>query len=180
MCSPITANEIISKINKLKNNRSQGVDGFPGEYYKIFVSELAPILCQIYNYALNKGDPPKSLSEAIITVIHKDGKDPTQCMSYRPISILLCQDLKILTSILANRIQRYIQKLVKPDQTGFITGCQGTNNVRRALNLQCIAADREIPSVLLSLDTEKAFDRLDETFLEQTHTHMGFNQTFLS
>lgn len=179
MCSPITVKEIIGIIKNLKNSKSPGADGFSGEYYKVFVDELAPILCRVYNYALNEKNPPKTWSEAIISVIHKDGKDPTQCMGYRPIS-LLCQDLKILTSILANRIQIHICKLVNPDQTGFITGRQGTNNVRRALNLQSIASDRDTPSMLLSLDAEKAFDRLDWIFLKETLAHMGFNETFLS
>lgn len=155
------------------------ITGFPGEYYKIFVNELAPISCKVYNYALDKRDPPKSWAEAVITVIHKEGKDPTQCTGYRPIS-LLCQDLKILTSILASKLQRNICKLANTDQTGFINGRQGTNNVRRALNLQFIASGRKTPSMLLSLDAEKAFDRLDWTFLEQTMAHMGFNETFLS
>lgn len=75
----------------------------------------------VYNYALNSGDIPKSWSEAIITVLHKEGKDPINCTSYRPIS-LLCVDYKILTSILATRIQNYIKKLVEREQTGFIRG----------------------------------------------------------
>lgn len=108
-------------IAKLRNNKSPGADGYAGEYYKIFENELTPILCKVYNYALNSGDIPKSWSEAIITVLHKEGKDPINCTSYRPIS-LLCVDYKILTSILATRIQNYIKKLVKREQTGFIRG----------------------------------------------------------
>ena len=178
MCSPITVEEIVDSIGKLKNIRSPGIDGYSGEYYNVFVNELAPVLCRVYNYALDEGDPPKSWSEAIITVIDKEGKDPTQCMGYRPIS-LLCQDFKLLTSILAS-IQRCIRKLVHPDQTGFIAGRHGTNNVRRALNLQSFAAGRKTPSMLLSLDAEKAFDRLDWTFLQRTLSHMGFGQTFIN
>lgn len=132
--SPITKEEIKKSIMKLKNNKSPGVDGLPGEYYKVFEKELTPILHKVYNYALSEGVPPRSWSEAIISVIHKEGKDATLCTSYRPIS-LLCVDLKILTAIIANRIQNHIRKLVKPDQTGFITQRQGTDNVRRALNL---------------------------------------------
>lgn len=163
MTRPITGEEIKDSILKLKNNKSPGVDGLPGEYYKMFVQELTPLLSKVYNYALTEGDPHASWSEAIISVIHKDGKDPTLCTSYRPIS-LLCVDLKILTSIISNRIQSFIRKLVKPDQTGFITQRQGTDNVRRALNLQSLAQKRNTPSMLLSLDAEKAFDRVDRAF----------------
>lgn len=45
------------------------------------------MVCQTYNYALEKGDPPKSRAEAVRTV--KAGKDPTQCTGYRPISLKL-------------------------------------------------------------------------------------------
>lgn len=176
LAEPITEAEIRETIAKLKNNRSPGTDGFSGEYYKCFVNELTPILCKVYNYTLNSGDPPKSWSEAIIAVLQKEGKDPVQCTSYRPIS-LLCVDYKILTSILATRIQNYIKKLIKPDQTGFIIGRHGTNNIRRALNLQSIAARNRTPSMLLSLDAEKAFDRVDWLFLEQTLLEMGFGET---
>lgn len=71
LSSPITVKEIIDSISKLKNSKSPGVDGFPGEYYKIFVNEPAPILCRVYNYALNERDPPKTWAGAIVTVIHK-------------------------------------------------------------------------------------------------------------
>ena len=176
--SPITEEEIKDSIRNLKNNKSPGPDGYAGEYFKVFIEELTPLLCRVYNYALTEGDPPGSWAEAIISVIHKENKDPTQCASYRPIS-LLCVDLKILTSIVANRIQKYISKLVKPDQTGFINNRQGTDNLRRAVNLQSIAAKRDVPSMLLSLDAEKAFDHLDHTFLKQTLRYMGFNETFI-
>lgn len=58
-------------------------------------------------------------------------------------------------------MQHYIKELMKSDQTGFISGRQGTNNVRKALNLQSIAAKDKQPSMILSLDAEKAFDRVD-------------------
>lgn len=112
LVEPITEEEIKETIAKLKNNKSLGAYGFSGEYYKVFINELTPILYKVYNYTLKSGKPPKSWSEAIITVIQKERKDPLQCTSYRPIS-LLCVDYKILTSILATRIQKNIKKLIR-------------------------------------------------------------------
>lgn len=179
LTDPITEEEIKETISNLKNNKAPGTDGFSGEYYKVFMNDLSPILCKVYNYALQSGDPPKSWSEAIISVLHKEGKDPIQCTSYRPIS-LLCVDYKILTSIMAKRIQKYIKKVIKPDQTGFIQGRQGSNNVRRALNLQSIAIKNKRNAMLLSLDAEKAFDRVDWLFLEQTLMEMGFGEKLVT
>ncbi len=42
-------------------------------------------------------------------------------------------------------------KLINPDQTGFIPGRQGTNNIRQTLHLQSVAESRKKPSMLLSL-----------------------------
>lgn len=76
LVEPITEKVIKETIAKLKNNKSPGADKFSEEYHKAFMNELTPILCKVYNYILKSGKPPKSWSEAIITVIQKEGKDP--------------------------------------------------------------------------------------------------------
>ncbi len=179
LTAPISEGEMEETIKSLKNNKSPGTDGFPQMgFYKSFVTVLIPKLCEVFNYALDENDPPKSWSEAIISVIQKEGKDPLKCGSYRLIS-LLGNDTKILSSILANRMQRYLGKLINPDRTGFIPGRQGTNNIRRALNLQSMAKDSVHPSMLVSLDAEKALDRLDWSYLNYTMEQMGFSSAFI-
>ena len=54
------------------------------------------MLAKVHNYALSSDSPPKTWSEAIISVLYKEGNDSTLCEGYRPVR-LLCNDLKILT-----------------------------------------------------------------------------------
>lgn len=110
-------------------------------------------------------------------MIPKEGKDPTNCASYRPIS-LLCSDVKIL-STMAKQIQKCINKIIKPDQTGFIPGRQGIDNIR-TLNIISSAKQNQQTSMLLSLDAEKAFDRVDWLYLEHTLEKMGFHSDFVN
>jgi len=178
MIQPISLQEISDTIKTLKNNKSPGTDGFPGEFYKCLKEEITPILFKVFNYALSSGNPPKTWSEAIISVLHKEGKDPTSCEGYRPIS-LLCNDLNILTNILARRMQRCITKLIKLDETGFIPCRQGANNIRRTLNLISCTKNNPQPTMLLSLDAQKAFDRVKWSFLYNTLDAFGFQSTFI-
>lgn len=178
MISPITDEEIRNAIKRLKNNKSPGVDGLPGEFYKYFINDLTPVLTEVFRYALSEGNPPETWSQAIISVIHKEGKDPTLCEGYRPIS-LLCNDQKLLTSILAQRVQRHIGSLIKSDQTGFIPCRQGANNIRRTLNIITCAKKNKQASMLISFDAQKAFDTVNWEFLFKTLSGMGFHSKFI-
>lgn len=62
---------------------------------------MLPELLQVLNGALENGELPASMTEATI-IIPKEGKDPIQPASYRPIP-LLCADVKLLAKVLATR-----------------------------------------------------------------------------
>lgn len=171
----ITPEEIRKTIKNLKSNKSPGSDGFPAEWYKKFEEELTPILYTTFNWILENKLTPPSWKEAIITVLPKPFKDKEFCQNYRPISILNI-DYKIYTSIISNRLQTCISDLIDEDQTGFIKGRQTHDNIRRTLHIIQKIDQNKLPAALISLDAEKAFDRVNLEFLYLTLEKFGFNE----
>ncbi len=154
-----------------------GCDGFPIEYYKTFSSKLVPILKSMYDKTLENGSLPPTLTQATISLILKKGKNPLDCSSYRPISLLCC-DYKILIKSLANRLNDVIPTLINQDQTGFIPGQQPSFNMRQLFNVMYSTHPIQLPEVILSLDAEKAFDRIEWEYLHTVMKKFGFGETF--
>lgn len=136
MEQPITLEEISGAISSFKPGKSLGLDGFPADWYQPHKERLAPSLQKVFIAAEKEGTVPDSMREALNVVIPKPGKDPQECESYRPIS-LINSNVKILAKILANRLMSVILKLINSDQTGFIPGHSTQMNLHRLyVNLQ--------------------------------------------
>lgn len=170
--------EIQKTITSLSNGKTPGPDGLPSELYKKFNTTLSPYLYRMYKQAQSDGDLPPTLTEAVITVIYKKGKDPQEVGSYRPIS-LLNTDGKLYAKILANRLKLLIDKLIHPDQTGFIPNRNSTYNLRRLLNVMYTKRE-ENDLVVLTLDAEKAFDQIEWSYLFEALRRFNFGDKFLS
>lgn len=89
-----------------------------------------------------------SLSQALITLIFKKDKDPTECKRYCPICLI---PVDVKSKIPANRLDSVITSLVHGDQVGFIHGRTGADNIWRLDNIMWAMA-------AISLYAEKAFD----------------------
>lgn len=176
---PISLEEIASCILTMKNNKAPGPDGFPAEFFKKFSTQLSPLLLDLYNHSLDQGFLSSSLNQALISLILKKDKDAKFCGSYRPIS-LINNDIKLLAKVLAKRLEAHLQSIISDDQTGFILGRQLSSNIRRLLNVVFTPSKSSKPEMVISLDAEKAFDRVEWDYLFMVLQKFGFGPKIIS
>jgi retron-type reverse transcriptase len=104
---------------------------------------------------------------------------PTRINEFRPIS-LLNSSVKILTKLLANRLQPHITKLVHLNQYGFIKKRIIQNCLAWSFEYLYLCHKSRKELVILKLDFEKAFDRIEHKAMLEIMKKRGFGDRWIT
>jgi len=147
------------------------------EFFHECEQEVAPDLLQAFTAMLNEGATLTFINKGVITLIPKSG-DRARLNNWRPIT-LFGSIYKILAKVLAGRLQAALPHIIRPNQTGFVEGRSILDNVFIAQEALGWAEESNQDLVLLLLDFEKAFDRIEWNFLFTALEKLGFEKTWI-
>ena len=173
----LTLSECNLALSNMKLNKSPGSDGLSVEFYRHFWDVIGMILVDVYNDGFEKSELTLSQRTGIISLLYKKG-DPTDLGNWRPISLLNI-DYKIAARVLANRLQKVINKIVSLDQQGYIKNRFIGYNIRQIKDIIDYAELLQIDGAIMFLDFKKAFDTVEWSFMFQTLEFYGFKNDFI-
>jgi hypothetical protein len=114
---------------------------------------------------------------SLVTLVPKEA-DARTLKKFRPIALTNCC-FKIFSKACANRLGNCADRLISSNQTAFIRGRYILESVVTAHEVVHDVHHNKEEGVILKLDYEKAYDKVDLSFLEEMLRQRGFSQKWI-
>ncbi|CAM2118325.1 unnamed protein product [Caretta caretta] len=174
---PLSLAKLLEALRRMPTNKSQGMDGLTVEFYRVFWDVLGSDLVIVWAESLQSGVLPLSCRRAVLTLLLKKG-DLCVLRNCCPIS-LLGTDYKVIVKAISLRLGSVLADVVHPDQTYTVPGWTIFDNLYLVRDLLELGHRDGLSFTLLSLDQEKAFDRVDHRYLLGTLRVFSFGPQFV-
>lgn len=115
---PFEEEEVSHAVFDFAGDKSPGPDGFPMAFFQRFWSDVKEDILQFMKEFHARGRPSKNLGASFIVLIPKKD-EADRIRDFRPIS-LIGSVYKILTKVLAGRLQKVLPNIISPPQGAFV------------------------------------------------------------
>lgn len=166
--------EIQEGLNQIGSDKSAGVDGYNATFYKAALPVIKEDIIAAVQEFLCTGEMFKPINCTAVTLLPKTG-NPITIRDFKPIAC--CTVLyKVISKVLARRIQKVIANIICEAQARFIPGRKIGDNVILAHELvQAYTRKHISPRCMLKIDLQNAYDSVEWVYLRQILENMKFH-----
>ena len=165
LVSNFTEEEVLEASSQMEHNKAPGPDGFPAEFYQKFWSVIKIDLMAMFKQLQAGHLPLFKLNFGVITLLPKK-EDASRIEQYRPIC-LLNVSFNFFTKVGTNRVSSIVHKVIEPTQSAFIPGrniLEGVVILHETIHEMKL---KKLDGVIFKIDFEKAYDKVNWSFLQQ-------------
>jgi hypothetical protein len=160
----------------MKDFKAPGPDGYHPVFFKTQWDILGVSMHNFVNLCFSQPTMTHSVNQTLLTLIPKCD-DPSKISQFRPIA--LCNVVyKVLTKIISNRLRTFLPSVISENQSSFIPGRSTIDNIivlqETIHSLNRLQGKKSF--MIIKLDLEKAYDRLEWSFVMDTLVHLGIPQ----
>nr|CAD1844318.1 unnamed protein product [Ananas comosus var. bracteatus] len=160
-----TIDEVKSAIFSYAADKAPGPDGFPMLFYQCFWTILKDDIMDVFDSFYNGSSDLTRLNISWICPIPKK-KDVTSARDLRPISLVHSMP-KLISKVLATRLQSFMNVLINPFQAAFVKGRYILDNFLSTHILVHHLQSSNQQAALFKIDFERAFDNINWHFLTE-------------
>jgi endonuclease/exonuclease/phosphatase family metal-dependent hydrolase len=176
-----------------KNGAAPGTDGLPYEFYKSFKKptnleeakrkpNVPKIMAAVFSEIETKGLPQNEegkgeFTDGLMFLLYKK-KDKTKIENYRPIT-LLNTDYKLYTKNIAIKLGQIAQSIIHENQAGFIPKRSLYDHTKATQMIIEYGELMEENGYIVSLDQEKAYDKIDHDYMWRIMKAFDFPDIFI-
>ncbi|CAM2098423.1 unnamed protein product [Caretta caretta] len=174
---PLTLAKFSEALHRMPTNKSPGMDGLTVEFYRVIWDIFGADLVTVWAKSLQSGVLPLLCRRAVLALLPKKG-DLRDLRNWRPVSIL-STDYKIVAKAISLQLGSVLVDVIHPDQTYTVPDRSIFDNLFLVRDLLELGRRDGLSLALLSLDQEKAFNRVDHGYLLSTLRAFGFGPQFV-
>ena len=172
--------EIWSALKSMKPYKAPGINGLHARFFQSFWLVVRDSMKREVKGVFLSQKIPEYLNQTLIALIPKQTGLET-VSHFRPIS--LCSTVyKIISKIIAQRVRPLLPSLISPMQADFLEGRRSSDNVIIAQELIYYLKSRKGKDgyMVIKIDLEKAYDRLEWSFVKMVLEHFEFPQEMIN